>query len=193
MMAPLPAVIDELVQLARQRFEEFLRSANPYSVDLPLSKEAGVAFMRHMFWQMTDSVRGRMMLITLARNGDVDAIGVLRELRIQYKSSGRTMPLEVANYDLDCTVHGGDPHLAPRPKKQHKIMRDVCIMLVVAELIDRYPELPATRRSPRHRSACSITAEALMLLGRGMGEKAVERIWIRLTGARPTIPGWSLK
>jgi hypothetical protein len=70
------------------------------------------------------------------------------------------------------------------------VLRDLYVAMVVAAVIDRFG-LKATGRSPRHRSACAVVAEALGDVHIERGEKSVEKIWERYGRAMPTVPGWA--
>jgi hypothetical protein len=133
-----------------------------------------------------------MSVILLARTGDADAIAVLRDVIMEMRSRRVPLPLELENFELE-RLHGAMGHAPPGSKRKNKVLRDLCIVMIVAEVADRFG-LELTGRSARHRSACSIVAEALGEAGINMAPKRVEAICERYSGVMPTAaPGWSTR
>ena len=104
------------------------------------------------------------------------------------RSCRQELPFDLENYSME-VLHGGMGHQPPGPKRKNKILRNICIAITVAAVVDRFGLTP-TASSPYRRSACAIVAEALAALLRGMGVKAVEKIWQAYGNAMPTVPGW---
>ena len=100
------------------------------------------------------------------------------------------MPLELREYDLWLTKHGERRRQRSGRKKKSYILRDLCIAMTVAAVIDRCG-LDPTGRSPRRRSACSIVAEALAAAHMAVGYEAVKKIWERYRQAMPIVRGWA--
>jgi hypothetical protein len=151
------------------------------------------AFVREALFRQAVllSVESRMLIILLARSGDADAMAVLRELILEMKSRRLPLPLELENYNMEL-VHGAMGHKPPGPQKRNKVLRDICITMIVGEVIEQF-RLELSGRSARRRSACSIVAEALGEVGINMGPKAVEKICERYSCLMPTRPGWPTK
>ena len=80
----------------------------------------------------------RMHIIEAAKAGDPDAIEVLRALLLECKAKRVDMPSDLIGYDMHVTAHGERRHQRPGPKKKSYILRDICIAMTVAALVDRY-------------------------------------------------------
>jgi hypothetical protein len=185
----------EALAFAREWIARFSQGGNPWSSDPSMSAEASRAFTRHMMQLGLQSAVNRMMVIAWAKAGDADAVDVLRTLLLEYKSRRLVdeMPSELIEYDMWITNRHGGLQRLPARKKKDKIMRNVCIGMTVAALVDHFGHLGLehTGRSPRRHSACSIVAEALEEARMQLGYKAVERIWDDYSRNAPTVPGWA--
>jgi len=195
MILPARMVEAEALAFAREWIERFRDGTNPWSSDSALTADSGRAVTQHLMRQATLlHPVNRMQVIAMARAGDTEAHDVLRTLMIEMQSRSEPMPTELINYNME-VLHGG-LHQPPGPKRKDKLLRDVCIAMTVAAVCDRFGLKPTRNTASRGRpsarpSACSIVAEALEVAQMGMGEKAVEAIWIRLRNAMPTAPGWA--
>jgi len=196
-MTTLPATAAEAEALtfAREWLVRAQEAGNPWSAHSPFAPEAGRAVTRHL---MRCSALlhpiNRLQIIAMARASDADADAVLRQLMIEMQSRAEPLPTELAAYNMEL-LHGG-LHPPPGPKRKDKILRDLCIAMTVAAVVDRFgfytTRNTASRGRPSaRRSACAIVAEALGSVEISMGEKAVEAIWFRLANAMPTVPGWA--
>jgi hypothetical protein len=190
---PVPSVESQALAFARKFVAGLRDSGGPWSGHSLFSEVESRAFVRQIFEGAARRAVGRLNVIALARAGDVDAIDVLHRLIIEAKSRGEVLPVEIQAYEMEVleqTRHGGISQQSPGPKKKNKLVPHMFIALAVASVIDRFG-LPATGRSLRRRSACSIVAEAMSEIGLALGHKAVENIWNKYRGGMPTVPGWS--
>jgi hypothetical protein len=188
---PAPSVKAEALQLAHAYIVEFRDGKNPWSDVSPLTSEAGGAMFRHMLRVTAlNHPVGMLNVIDMARGGEPDADAVLRTLILEYKSRQEAMPTELAGYDMELTARDGGFLRPPARQKKSNVLRDICIAIAVAAVIDRFGLRP-TGRSPLKLSACSVVAEALEVAHLRLGYKAVEEIWRRYKRSVPTVPGWS--
>jgi len=192
---PTTAVEAEALTFAREWVVRFQEAGNPWSEHSPFAAKAGRAVVWHLMRHaaLLHPIN-RLQIIAMARAGDTDAGSVLRQLMIEMHSRGEPLPTELAAYNMDL-LHGG-LHQLPGPKRKDKTLRDLCIAMTVAAVVDRFGLNPtrntASRGKPSaRRSACAIVADALGSVHINMGEKAVETIWNRLAGAMPTVRGWA--
>ena len=184
------AVEIEALAFARRLIASMAVGGTPWSPASPFSAEASAAFMRS--WLRAGamlSAVNRMHLVALARTGEPESARVLRELILEAKSRRQELPTEVEAYAMEL-VSGIAEQQAPGPKGKNKFLRNMLIALCVGAVVDRF-RLPATGRSARWRSACSIVAEALGEVGINMSPKRVERVWEDYWAAAPTQPGWT--
>ena len=123
-----------------------------------------------------------MHIIEAAKGGDADAIKILRALLLECKATRTDMPSDLIEYDMHVTAYGEPHRHRPGRKKRSYLLRDLCINMTVAAVVDRY-RLDPTGRSPRHKSACAIVAEAV-----GMDYEAVRKIWQRYGR---NVAGWA--
>jgi hypothetical protein len=191
MNLPVPQLEAEALAFARQEIAHWDASGTPWSPASPLSEEASRAFVRsQMLHAALLSTFTRMRIVLLAREGDEDARMVLRDLILEMRSRRQELPVDLENYSME-VLHGGMGHQRPGPKRKNKMLRNICIAMTVAAVVDRFPGLDPTGNSRHRRSACAIVAEALTEAGRGMGQKAVEEVWRSYGAAMPTAPGWA--
>lgn len=195
MTLPTTAVEAKALTFAREWVVRFQEVGNPWSEHSPFAAEGGRAVVRHLMRRaaLLHPIN-RLQIIAMARAGDVDADDVLRTLMIEMQSRGEPLSAELAAYNVDL-LHGG-LHQPPGPKRKDKTLRDLCIAMTVAAVVDRFDLTPTRNTASRgkssaRRSACAIVADALGSVHINMGEKAVEAIWTRLANAMPTVPGWA--
>jgi hypothetical protein len=147
------------------------------------------AFVSRFLRTLLLTVDGRLELLALARAGDGDAQGVLRDAILELKSRREPLPAEFDGYEMEL-IRGMVPQTGPGPDKRNELLRNICIAATVAAVCDRYGLRP-TGRSARRRSGCAIVAQALGVIGKAISAKAVEAIWMRYRSAMPTAPGWT--
>jgi len=128
-------------------------------------------------------------LMPIAEAGDNGVIAALDEMSDLYLKHAEVIPAFVRTY-IAKRRHG---HIRPRGGKSAATnhLRDVCIMVILLKLVDRFgPSLKFTRApyergsrprsSPRAPSACSIAHRALSETGVfGGDEAAVNKIYGR--------------
>src|SRR5262249_47578025 len=105
------------------------------------------------------STNTRMAIIHLARAGDDSADAGIRDVILEIRGRGESLPFDLDNYAIEL-VHGGMRHGWSGPKRKNELLRNISIALVVAAVCDRFGLQP-TGRSVRRRSGCAIVAEAL--------------------------------
>jgi hypothetical protein len=182
----------EALAYARTDIARYHAGTNPWSTDSPLTAEAGRAVVRHLMMIWASSAEGRMRLVELALGGEPDAAAVLRTLMLEMKSRGLPLTTELQYYSMTVLQRGGvQPAQPPAQKKKQELLRDICIAMTVAALIDRFGLKPTERPPRTGRSACAIVAKALGEAHMQVGYKAVEKIWDRYKNAMPTVPGWA--
>jgi len=191
------AVQAEALAFARQKIAGFARGTNPWSADPAMSADGSEAMFRHMVQQALQFTPTRMHIIEAAKAGDADAIEVLKAVLLDAKSKRCVddLPTELIDYDMHVTAQSERRHQRSGPKKKSYILRDICIAMTVAALVDRYGHhgITATGTSPRRpRSFCAIVAEALRLeAGLIVEYDAVKAIWKRYGHNMPTVSGWA--
>jgi hypothetical protein len=195
----LPATYDEAIEAEVKRFARMALDwfhnleGNPWSADPILSAEAGHAWLRDLLPRLLGTAFGRMGVIELAKNGYAEAADVLKHFVIELRSNCHELPVELEAYEMEVRARSSDRWpKRPGPNKLDTIVRDLCLMIVVAAVLDRYPHLKATQTSPRNLSACAVVAEAMFgKQWRGRAYNTIKQIWRRRQGAAPTVPGWS--
>jgi hypothetical protein len=185
------AVQAEALALARQKIAGFAHGTNQWSDHPAMSPDASHAVFRHILQLALQYTPLRMHIIEAAKGGDADAIKVLRALLLECKATRTDMPTDLIEYDMHVTAYG-EPHRQRRGRKKHRqqpgrkkrsyLLRDLCINMTVAAVVDRC-RLDPTGRSPRRKSACAIVAEAV-----GMDYEAVRKIWQRYGR---NVAGWA--
>jgi hypothetical protein len=181
------AVQAEALAFARQKIAGFAQGTNPWSADPAMSAEGSEAMFRDIVQQALQFTPTRMHIIEAAKLGDADAIEMLRALLLECKATRTDMPSDLIAYDMHVTLHGERRHQRPGRKKKSYLLRDLCINMTVAAVVDRY-RLDPTGRSPRHKSACTIVAEALDAAHMRIGYEAVKEIWRRYGR---NVSGWT--
>ena len=167
------AVQAEALAFARQKIAGYAHGTNPWSEHPAMSPDASHAVFRHILQLALQYTPTRMDIIARAKAGDSDATEMLRALLLECKANRTDMPSDLIEYEM-WRLRFGDPYRhRPGRKKKSYLLRDLCINMTVAAVVDRY-RLDPTGRSPRHRSACAIVAEAA-----GMDYDAVRKIWQR--------------
>jgi|RhiMethySRZTD1v2_1073278.scaffolds.fasta_scaffold361195_2 hypothetical protein len=165
------AVQAEALVFASEMIARYAHGTNPWSEHPAMSPDASHAVFRHILQLALQYTPTRMDIIARAKAGDLDAIEMLRALLLECKAKRLDMPSDLIEYDMHVTRQGQPHHSRPGRKKKSYLLRDLCINMTVAAVVDRYM-LDPTGRSPRHKSACAIVAEAL-----GMDYDAVRKIW----------------
>ena len=188
------AVQVEALAFARKKIAGFAEGTNPWSAYPAMSAEGSEAMFRDIVQQALQFTPTRMHIIEAAKLGDADAIEMLRALLLECKATRTDMPSDLIAYDMHVTLLGERRHQRSGPKKQSYILRDICIAMTVAALVDRYGHhgITVTGTSPRRpRSFCAIVAEALRLeAGLIIEYDAVKTIWKRYGHNMPTVAGW---
>jgi hypothetical protein len=147
-MGQLPATYaDAALAFAQQQIVQFRDSTNPWSDDSPLTTEASRALMRHFFQAALQHPIPRMYIIEWAKSGEPDAAAALRTLMIEMKSRREELPTELAEYDMWLLLRDGQRHQRPARKKKNNLLRDICIAMTVAVVMDRFG-LDPTGRAP---------------------------------------------
>lgn len=184
----MPATTDDTaaMQFARSEIVRLKQPGNPWdeSGASLLSVEANSVLMRRLFGHALHSADGRKGVVVLARTGNIGAQEVLRVAISESDSRELAMPMEFKEYRNE--VFAGIRYAKTTgPRKQDNIVRDLCIMLLVADLRRLFGIKPTTR-SQRRRSGCAIVAEALGEAGKRKGEEAVRTIWKRYGHIAPS-------
>ena len=186
----------EACRFAREKIAHF-KEGNPFSEHSALSDDASRAFFRNVLKIGLSTAINRMQIVAAAKAGDPDSVDILRHVLIEAKSRRTELPTEIAEYDIWLTVHGEQRRR--RSIKRDYVMRDICIALVVAGVVDKF-KIPPTGSSARHRSACAIVGEALLEADVTKGCKTVhlrrsyetvKKVWGRYQHVMPTIAGWA--
>jgi hypothetical protein len=114
-------------------------------------------------------------LIGAAREGNADALEILREYARGARQTGTQVPAEFHVFVWEYFVDG-PPKAPPGPKLQDSLLRDMIVVSLV-KVVEEFG-FPVYRNKSRHNakigpfSACAIVAQELRL-----GESTVEAIW----------------
>jgi hypothetical protein len=148
-----------------------------------MSNEAGQSMAQYMLKLMLSqgNEAARNAVVKSALDGDADARAALKDILAESDSRSLSVPTELRYYRSQLIKDQVGPL---RKRRSNHIMRDIAIMLTVAEVSLVYG-LDPTGRSPRRRSGAEVVSQALTILHRPMGRKAVEHIWGSLRGAWP--------
>lgn len=130
---------------------------------------------RFCHWAMHD-VTNLMDAVAFARAGYELWEDCLRDLILEYKHRGVTMPTYLAAFDMELTREISFARRAGR-RRADDMMRDLIIGMIVGMVIERFNLRPRRNPASRHVSACSIVAAALGLEGMSMSESNVEQLW----------------
>jgi hypothetical protein len=187
-MTKLAATIESVDALAyaRELIRRLAAAGDGGSLFEPMASRTFVRNFMHS--GALFSTKTRMSIIHLARAGDDDADAVIRDLILEIRGRGESLPFDLDNYAMEL-VHGD---MRPRwsgPKKKNEFLRNIFIALMVAAICDRFGLTP-TGRSARRRSGCAVVGQALEVIGRRMSAKAVEAIWRTYGRSMPTARGW---
>jgi hypothetical protein len=125
-------------------------------------------------------VTNLMDAVELARAGYELWEECLRELILEYKNRGKTMPTYLAAFDMELTR--GIRHKAGR-RRDNDLARDLIIGHTVGMVAERFGLRPTRNYTSRRVSACSIVAAALRLEGLAMSEANVNQIWKAMPAA----------
>jgi hypothetical protein len=182
----------EALTYARSIICHFRDSDNPWSEHSLLSAEAGTAFTRRMIWSsLLHTAKTRLHVLRLAREGDRDAQEMIGTLLLELDSRNVDAPAELRAYRMELLEAGRPPPLRRGQKKQSNLMRDICVCMAVAAVVDRFGLAPTTRAPDRLCSACGVVAQAMQEAQLTRGYKAIEAVWLTYGHAMPTVPGWS--
>jgi hypothetical protein len=201
MTLPATFVEAEALALARGLVRFMMERNDALSVDEleglpalpvgPLHPEAGRMLVRQCIkddvLNSDDSIWLR--LLPVAEAGDSGVIAALDEMSDLHLDHAEVIPAFVRTY----IANRRDGHIRPRGGKSAATnhLRNVCIIVVLLKLVDRFgPSLKFTRApyerrsrprsSPRAPSACSIACRALSETGAfGGDEAAVNKIYGR--------------
>jgi hypothetical protein len=146
------------------------------------------AFVRSFLRLGLSTAKTRMWLVELALAGEEEADIILRDAIIEMQSARVEMPTELIQYNMTL-VRAPRPVGWAGPKRKNEILRNICIAMVVAALVDRFGLKP-TGHSVRQRSACAIVAQALAEIRMALGYEAVASIWKMYGRSMPTTHGW---
>jgi hypothetical protein len=187
------AIEQEVVRFAKSAIDYINAKPNPWTSQPVTSSEAGHAWLRDLLPRLMGTAIGRMGVITLAKSGYVEAAEFLREVAIECQSRHCELPAELKTYEMEVRLRRGDnwPKRSG-PNKLDFIMRDIFLAVVVAAVLDRFPNLKEMQSSPRSLSACSAVAEAMFGRQeriRGRAYSTVKKIWLHYRNAVPTRPG----
>jgi hypothetical protein len=124
-------------------------------------------------------------LLTLtywARAGWDLADEALREMAIEFEhrnaqaSPLRAYIMEALDPRRDCLRHASRPR---GPKKADFALRDIAIVIIVADLCWTFGLRPKRNLATKRASACDIAAEALTQEGLAIGWRAAAAVWDR--------------
>jgi hypothetical protein len=162
-------LMDEREKRARERVRRVLAGAL-----VSLSKKGGRQFFRaHIAVAELDVV------LAAAREGDKEAIGVLRERGRAMRSSQAIVPDDFHTFVWELFLDGA-PKGRPGPKPYDLMTRDMIIAATVKILAQDYGYSPtrgeAAKQASSTVSACQIVSEELPK-GHKRSEAEVEQIW----------------
>jgi hypothetical protein len=152
------------------RAREAIRKQLP-GMKRSLSKEGSRQyFRRHL--EVEDVER----LIGVAREGNVDALAILREHARGARDAGMNVPDKLHVFVWDFFIDG-PPKTPPGPKPQDTLLRDMIVVSLVKIVNEEFGY--RVHRGKEHHdsktgpfSACAIVAQEL-----GLGESNIEDIW----------------
>jgi hypothetical protein len=184
--------VDEAaLKFAREKFQFFRKTGNPWSKDSPFTAAAGHALSQWFLALGWQDVITRMQLVMLARAGVRDAQAVLRRIILEHQTRGEALPTEVAAYDMEVKTFGPAPAQWAGPRTAHKLNRDICILAIGMLVADKF-RLPRTKNpSSRRRSTSEIIALALESVGVSIGHKGIEKIFGRWRNVWIDASGWT--
>jgi hypothetical protein len=137
-------------------------------------------FLKH--WAMADGCQ-MVRIIHEARNGCAHSREAMRELIVELRNRRQELPLALDAFcqELVLELH---PPLHPIRSRgravEDQFLQDIAIVLLVLNLILRFPSLKPTGRSARRPSASRIAAAAFSQAKiRSLEPKTVEGIWAR--------------
>ena len=138
-----------------------------------LSKDGSRQFFRQQL-----EIQNLDRVIGAARQGNADALAILREHARGARRSGMNVPDDFHAFVWECFIDG-PPKAPPGPKPQDTLVRDMIIVALVKVLSEEFglkphrnKEFHDSKTSPF--SACAIVAQEM---GLTIGEKRVEEIW----------------
>jgi hypothetical protein len=179
----------EALQYARRWIAYFRDSGTPWSESSALTTDASRAVLRHLLQNAANlHPAHRLDIIATARAGNPDADAVVRMLILDANNNNQPLPVELFAYQMEI-VNSGRHKQRPARKRKNNMLRNIIITLTVGAVCETFGLQP-TGRSARHRSACSIVAEALRRAHIAMSEEAIVSVWKDYRGVVPTVPGW---
>jgi hypothetical protein len=153
-----------------QRAREALRKAK---LNLPwmLTKEGNQQWFRHHLSKMDPT-----FLVAAAREGDADAIELLREYARGARRAGMNVPTDLLEFVWEYFIDGKPAAKSGSSPKDSSLRNQYLAMLVHMMVTDYgFPET----RNPEYRNegtgpmtACRLVAEEF-----GFGERWIEEIW----------------
>lgn len=185
-MTTLPATLDEAEALTFARgWIASMREGELGDLGFaPLHPQAGHALVRRLLQIGLENPRQALAILEAARAGWDAADDAIRDVILEHISQGEPVPPLLAEYHA--AIVAGQVVAKPQGrKKSTNIVQDICIVVLIIELIERFPDLKPTRsqlesknRPVKKPSACSITATAMTEAGLHRGtEKAIQEIW----------------
>jgi hypothetical protein len=124
-----------------------------------LAKEYGEASVHFLPGPMTWNEKLAAKLIADAKQGDVDADQVLREVAIEFLQRRIPLPNELADY-VAAYLQQANSGKAQSHKTDY---RDWILALTVADVVRRFKLNPTRNRATQRHCACSIVARATKL------------------------------
>jgi hypothetical protein len=182
---------DAMMQFARA----WLAAARPaasslYNVGDPFNSDSMHALVRRSLRNLADwHERNCARVLQLALAGAEDADQALRDLLAERNKLG--LPLGPALGTFATIIADGPiAHRRPHSRPRGNYFANHVIILLIIELMKRFPELNLRRSSRRRPSACSIVSLALIEAGIGRGaEEAIRKIWDQY--GPPVNPGYA--
>lgn len=152
---------------AREAVRRIIRNAPQL-----FTKEFGRRFFRsHMETEAIDT------LVALAREGDKDALEILREHARGARRAGMIVPRSLHELAWEVFIDGGPPpaRSGPSPKDTGLKHLTIALMVKIASMDYGLPEY----RNPEHRGTTAGPMSACMLVAQelGLDEQSVEKIW----------------
>jgi hypothetical protein len=177
----LPASYDEaiMMQFARDWLAA-VRACDFLALGDPFNNDAARALVRRVAANLADlHERNAARLVDLALAGAEEINQGLMDLIAERNAAGIPLGAALATY---VNITGDRPPELRRPhsRPRDNILADFIIIVLIIELMKRFPMLSLRRSSRKKPCAFSITAAALVEAGIGRGsEEAIRKIWER--------------
>jgi hypothetical protein len=131
---------------------------------------------RYALWSAETMAR----VCAWGRAGWDEADAALQALIRESINRGDQLPVALTAYMQETMLQPRLYPLVSGPKKSTNWLQDFVIFWMVAQVVARRGLKP-TRRQTNRSSACAVVAEELVEAGlRQVGERAVEKVWLRL-------------